>query len=533
MCRAAILATSFVTALLLSAPALVSPAMAQDAKKTLKIIPLNSLRTIDPHANSNGTIRMHALAVYDTLFAWDSKLSVKPQMVEAYTVSDDKLTYRFTLRPGLAFHDGQPVTTRDVIPSLRRWMARDTLGTKFASFVAAMDAVDDRTFAMKLKEPFAYVELGLGAIAGMAPAIMREKEAKVDPHTLITEVVGSGPFQFVRAEWDPGSKTVYTRNPGYKPRTEKPDGHTGAKDVKIDRMEWTVLPDAATAAAAIGKGEMDYWDGPPLDLLPVVSANKDLVVEQLQPFPFFAGFRPNALHPPFDDPRARQAFQLAVDQTKVMQAAIGDQKWWRTCYAYYMCGAPFGTEAGADGFKSVNLAKAKELLQAAGYKGEPVVLLGTTEIAIINAETQLAAEAMRSIGINVQIQMNDWGTVLTRQADKNKPGPGSSGWNVVVTYFSGVTNFHPLTNIATNMSCDRSNWAGWPCDAEAERLRDALVRTTEPVAQKAALEAFHKRLWEVVPLVLAGRFEQPSVYRKSLTGLLPASSPVFWNVTKN
>jgi peptide/nickel transport system substrate-binding protein len=217
----------------------------------------------------------------------------------------------------------------------------------------------------------------------------------------------------------------------------------------------------------------------------------------------------------------------------VLQAAIGDQKWWRTCYAYYMCGAPFGTEVGSEAYRTTDLVKAKQLLQEAGYKGEPVVLLGTTEIAIINAEMQMAAEAMRSIGINVQTQVNDWGTVLTRQADKSKPGPGSSGWNVVVTYFAGVTNFHPLTNIATNMSCDASNWAGWPCDAEAEKLRDALARAPTPEAQKAALEAFHKRLWQVVPLVLAGQFEQPSVYRKNLSGLLKASSPVFWNVVKN
>jgi peptide/nickel transport system substrate-binding protein len=522
-------------AVLLTATTIGFPAAAeaQDAKKTVKVIPLNALRTIDIHANSNGVIRMHALAVYDTLFSWDSRLEIKPQMVEAYSVSDDKLTYRFTLRPGLKFHDGTPVTTKDVIPSLQRWMARDTLGTKMRAFLASLDAVDDRTFTMKLKEPFGFVQLGLGAVAGMAPSIMREKEAKTDPHTLITEVVGSGPFRFVRAEWDPGSKAVYERFADYVPRSEAPDGHTGGKVVKIDRTEWIVMPDAATAAAAMAKGEMDFWDGPPLDLIPVVSANKDLVVEKMQPFPFFAGFRPNALHPPFNDPRARQAFALAVDQTKVMQAAIGDQKWWRTCYAYYMCGAPFGTEVGSDAYRTSDLTKAKQLLAESGYKGEPVVLLGTTEIAIINAEMQMAADAMRSIGINVQTQVNDWGTVLTRQADKSKPGPGSSGWNVVVTYFSGVTNFHPLTNIATNMACDASNWAGWPCDQEAERLRDALARAPDANSQKAALEAFHKRLWEVVPLVLAGQFDQPSVYRRNLDGFLKASSPVFWNVVKN
>ncbi|MBI1778715.1 MAG: ABC transporter substrate-binding protein [Proteobacteria bacterium] len=508
-------------------------AWAQSPQKTLKIVPLNDLRVIDPHINANPVLRLHALAVYDTLMAWDSELKIKPQMVETYEVSADKITYSFVLRPGLKFQDGQTVTSRDIVPSMRRWLARDTFGTKMSKFVAAIEATGERTFKIVLNEPFAYVEFALGSAAGMIPVVMREQDTKIDPAVGLTEAIGSGPFVFQRSEWSPGAKIVYTRNPAYVPRNEPPDGHTGGKVVKIDRLELVVIPDANTAAAAVAAGEIDFWDGAPIDLLPVLAKSKDVAIERLQPWGNFAGVRPNALFPPFNNPKARQALALAFDQADFMRAAIGDEKWWKPCYAFYLCGGPFGTEVGSEAYRKPDLDKARQLLAESGYKGEKVVLMSTPEISVISAMGQVAQQRMQAIGMNVDLQLNDFATILVRQTKKDAPGPGSPGWNVLVTYFNGVVNHHPLTNIATNMACDGSNWAGWPCDEEAERLRDRLVRASEPEARKAALEAFQRRLWETIPLVLAGQFEQPAVWRRNVTGLVKASTPVFWNVTKN
>src|SRR6266699_5447761 len=219
---------------------LVAAPLGARAEKVLRVVPHADLKILDPYTTTATITLMHGQMIYDQLFAWNSKLEPKPQMVESYEVSPDRLVYTFALRGGLKFHDRPPVTTRDVIPSIKRWMVRNTLGQTFAKFIEAIEPTDDKTFAIRLKEPFGFVEMALGAHDAV---IMREKDAATDPFKAITETVGSGPFRFVRSEWNPGAKVVYEKNPDYVPRAEPADGLAGGKVVKLDRVEWTVLPD--------------------------------------------------------------------------------------------------------------------------------------------------------------------------------------------------------------------------------------------------------------------------------------------------
>jgi peptide/nickel transport system substrate-binding protein len=502
-------------------------------QSVLKIVPLNDLPSLDPLADPNQAVRMHALAVYDTLFAWDSKLEPRPMMVDTWTVSDDRLTYTFTLRQGLHFHDGQPVTSQDVVASLRRWMAHDTFGSKLAHALSGMDTAGERTIVLRLKQPFAYVEMALGSAAGMIPVIMRAKDANTDPATPLKDAVGSGPFRFVASEWVPGSKIVYERNSDYSPRPEPTDGLAGGKVVKIDRMEWDILTDPATAAAALSKGEVDYLDAVPPDIVPFLSRTKDVTVGLISPLGSFAGLRPNALFPPFNNPKARQALALMIDQSQFMRAAIGDERWWRTCFAYYLCGAPFGTEVGSEPYRTPDLKRARALMLESGYKGEKLVLISTTDIPIVNALTQVAASELKSIGVETEISYSDVPALMTRERDRRPPGPGSGGWNLIAVFFAGSTNFQPLTNIATDLTCETRTWAAGPCDETTERLKDLLAGAVGGKAQRLALEALHRRLWQVIPLILLGQFRQPSAWRSNLVGLVkPSPVPIFWNVEK-
>jgi peptide/nickel transport system substrate-binding protein len=199
---------------LLGLALLVLLAGTEAADKVLRVVPHADLKVLDPHTNTATITLMHGTMIYDTLFAWDSKLQAKPQMVGTYQISPNRLVYTFTLRSRLKFHDGQPVTSHDVIPSIKRWMVRNTLGQTLAKFLAAIESTDDKTFVIRLKEPFGFVEMALGAPDAV---IMREKEAAMDPLKAITETIGSGPFRFVRSEWNPGAKVVYEKNPDYVP----------------------------------------------------------------------------------------------------------------------------------------------------------------------------------------------------------------------------------------------------------------------------------------------------------------------------
>jgi peptide/nickel transport system substrate-binding protein len=451
-------------------------------------------------------------------------------MVERYTTSDDKLLYTFTLRPGLEFHDGSPVTTRDVIASLKRMFVRDTQNQIFAGLVASIDPVDDKTFTIRLKAPFNYVTFLLGGSNGIAGSIMREREALTDPYTPIKEIVGSGPFRFNRAEYRPGSKLVYERFEKYVPRKEPASGFAGGKIVKLDRVELQVIPDSSTAYAALRRGEVDFLDAPTLDLLPTVANNPDIVIGEVWPIETYAVLRFNSLYPPFDNIKARQAVAHAVKQTDYMSAAYGDPHYWRECYAFWVCGSPNGTEVGSDAYRRPDLDEAKRLVKESGYAGEPVVLIGGSDVPAYEQMSLVTADLLKRIGMNVDMQMTDWGTASARRAKKDPPAKG--GWNLFHTSANGAQLASPLTSPSTITTCDGKNFVGWPCDQTEEDMRIAYIRESDPVKQRALLEKMHAELWNFMPYVPLGQFKQPFVWRSNVTGVVKANTLVYWNIEK-
>jgi peptide/nickel transport system substrate-binding protein len=507
--------------------ALASPASAQ---KVLRVVPNADLKVLDPFQTTAMITKMHSALIYDQLFGWDDAMAAKPQMVETYTVSPDGLKYTFTLRPGLKFHDGTPVTTKDVIPSIKRMYATDTLAQKVADLTASLDRVDDRTFTLTLKASYPWVEFSLAGVHNTT-GIMREKEAMIDAATPVTETIGSGPFRFNKAEWVPGAKIVYDKNTDYVPRSEPVSGNAGGKVVKIDRLQFVILPDPATQIAALTRGEVDFLDAPSLDLISTIAKNPDVVVGEVFPIGFYGVIRPNALFPPFNNVKARQALALMVDQREHAQAAYGDPKFWRECYSYWICGGPNGSEAGSEAFRKQNIERAKQLLAESGYKGEKVVVISGTDQPIYHALTQVTVEKMKQIGFNVDLQQMDWGAVTTRRAKKDPPEAG--GWHIFHTTTGAAPMSSPLTSVVTSLTCDGKNWVGWPCDEQAEKLRDEFVRERDPAKRKEILDKLNARLWEVVPLVLLGQYNQPFAWRKNVSGVLKTSIPVFWNIDKS
>src|SRR5438105_6019840 len=512
--------------LLLALLAPISGASAAD--KVLRVVPHADLKVLDPHTNTATITLMHGHMIYDTLFAWDSKFRPKPQMVESYQISPDRLVYTFTLRPGLKFHDGQPVRTSDVIPSLKRWMVRDTIGQALASFLATIEATDDKTFVIRLKEPFAFVEMALGATASV---IMRAQDAVTDPFKAVTETIGSGPFRFVRSEWNPGARIVYEKNPDYVPRAEPPDGLAGGKVVKLDRVEWVVLPDSFTKSTALQSGEIDIIDQLPHDQLPILEHASGVVIGQVPLIDAYGIIRPNHLYPPFDNPKARQALAFAVNQQEYASAAFGDRKWWRECWSFFVCGSPNETEAGSEPYQKQDLARAKALLAEAGYKGEKVTLINTHEIASIGALGDVTANNLKKLGINVEIADSDWGTLVARRAKKEPPDKG--GWNIFHTTSGGASVYSPVTNFTIDSGCSRTNWFGWPCDEPSEALRRDYLRAPDESARRAALAALHRRLWEALPTIPIGSYVTPYAARSNVHGILKSNPIVFWNIDKD
>jgi peptide/nickel transport system substrate-binding protein len=497
--------------------------------KTLRFVPSSDLVVLDPQTSSATTTSMHGQLVYDTLFSLDSHMQPRPQMVESVNVSPDRLEYHFTLRPGLRFHDGQPVTAADVVPSINRWMARDTLGRRMKERLAAFQADGATTFSMRFSRPFAFVEAGLATAMGNQPVIMRRQDAETDPFKNITTAIGSGPFRFLPDKWVAGASAMYERNPDYVPRAEPPDGLAGGKVAKLDRVEMVMIPDASTRANALISGEIDLIDQLPQDLIELLQRDRNIVVSGVSPIQFEAYIRPNHLFPPFNNPKGLEALAYLVSQPDYM-SGYGPKEWWRECYSFLICGTQNGVETGSEPYRHQDLARAKQLLAEAGYHGEKIVVIAAADNPVQKGLADVTVGALRSIGVNVDYQVVDFGTVLARRVSKKPPAEG--GWNLYHSALNGSILTSPITNLVIDSACDGKNYYGWPCDAEVERLRAEYIDAPDEASRRAKLEALSKALWRSFPAVLLGQYIQPYAWRRNVSGLLKTFPLAFWNVDK-
>jgi peptide/nickel transport system substrate-binding protein len=498
------------------------------AESTLRVALHSDLKIIDPIWTTALISTHHGMMVYDTLFSLDEKLKVQPQMVDTWSLSEDKLVWTFTLRDGLEWHDGQPVTAEDCIASIKRWSARDGMGQKLMSFVAEIKATDAKTFVMRMKEPYGLVLATLGKSTSNFPFMMPKRVAETDPGTQITDATGSGPFIFKKEEWKPGEKAVYVKNPKYKPRAEPASGFAGGKVVKLDRVEWIWIADPQTQVNALLNGEIDFIEAPPHDLIPLLQdPNIKLLV--VAPMGRQYAFRFNVLHKPFDNPKVRQAVAYALNQKDFLNATIGDAEYYVTCKSLYPCGSPFETTKGWDDKLESNFAKAKALLKEAGYDDTPVVLMQSTDIASLSNLAPVAKSLMEKAGLKVDLQAMDWQTLVSRRAKKDPLDAG--GWSAFLTSWGGVDVLDPVSTNFLNASCEKATF-GWPCDAELERLRDAFAKEIDPAKQKSIAEAVSVRASQYPTHVVLGQYLQPSAFRKNIEGVLVASNVAFWNIEK-
>lgn len=498
--------------------------------KTLKVVAHADLKILDPTFTTAYISRNFGYMVYDTLFALDSASKPQPQMVEKYTTSKDGKQWSFTLRPGLKFSDGSAVTSADVIASLQRWGARDSIGRAMAAVGADWKPVDARSFTLTLNEPFGMVLDALAKPSGFPPVILPERLAKMPATSPLTEVIGSGPFIFKRDEWVPGNKTVFVRNPNYAARTEPPNGLSGSKKSNFDRVEWLYLPDANSAIAALKNGEVDLVEQVPPDYITPLRADKNIKIGSGVAYQGLLVL--NHLFPPFNNPKVRQALAHAVNQER-FTAAMGYPLDMRMsyCATYFICGSPNDTSAGAESFRKTDLDKAKGLLAEAGYKGEKVVLLVPSDITYLNAEALMAAQTMRSMGMNVDMQTMDWASIGARRAKRDAPESG--GWNMYVTVGGQFDVNSPISNAVLGAACGNS-LPGWPCDKQLDELRTAWTKETGPAKRRELLDAFQKRAYETIPYVNAGQYSAAYAARASLKGLnkLWAGMPAVWVLDK-
>lgn len=506
----------------LASASLIRPREAR-AAKGLTVVLESEVTILDPHATTAAITRTFGTHVFDTLFAMNDKGEIKPQMVESYDSSPDKLTWTFVLRDGLKWHDGNPVTAEDCVASLKRWSVRDPLGKMLMADTASLEATNPKTIKFVLKQPFPLLLEVLGKPNAPLPVMMPARLAATPADQRIPEPIGSGPFRFLKDQWRPGNAMILERNAAYVPRKEAPDFLTGGKNVKIDQLTLRVMPDQSTGANALIAGEIDYMQYLPFDMLPVLEKEKSVKLLGLGGLHQFQGnFRLNHASPPFDNPAVRKVMWKLVDQNATLTAiGVPDKYQTKDCASFWMCGTPFSTDAGGSVAK-LDLAAARAELKASGYKGEPVIVL---EVAgsISQTASRVLVQNMKDVGFTVEQQPRDWPTVLARRAKKD-------GWSMFPVYSNGTDMFSPLTHFYVAATCN--DFPGWSCDNRIPDLLKAFTRATTLEERKKIAAEIQVISYELVPALMWGQFTIPAGYRSDLKGLIQSSYPMFWEVDR-
>jgi len=519
------------TSALAGAAALAAPRVARAASASvLKFIPQSDLATLDPHFTTASVTREHGLLVFDTLYGMDNNWQAQPQMVAGHVVSDGGKLWELTLRDGLTFHDGTMVLARDAVASIKRWGQRDAFGAELLARTDEMTAPTDKLIRLRLNKPFALVPDALAVIISV-PVIMPERLAKTDPFRQVTEMVGSGPYRFVASERVSGSRVVYERFAGYQPRSDgKPEFSAGPKVAHFERVEWTVVPDPATAAAALLSGEFDWWENPTIDLVPELRRNKDVAVVVKDRTTQNAIMRFNSLYPPFDNVAIRRLVVSAIDQRDFMQAVGGaaPDLVVRQKVGLFVPGTPMASDVGVSVMQGAKDAESlRAQLAAAGYRGERIVVLAATDTPSANAVAEVAGDLLRRIGFNVDYQALDWGTVQQRRASKEPLDKG--GWSIFFTMQTSTQNITPAAAVA--LRADGKGWYGWPTDPDMERLRAAWFDAPDLAAQQQICRDMQTAFWRYPSYAPLGMVFQPTAFRTSLTDIREGL-PQFYGVRR-
>ena len=515
-----------------AAAALAAPRIARaQSVRVLKFIPQSDLSVLDPVWSQAYVVRNHGLLIFDTLYGLDDAYQPQPQMAAGHRIEDGEKTWTISLRDGLAWHDGEKVLARDCVASIRRWGARDGFGQTLMAATDALDAPDDRTIRFRLKRPFPLLTAALGKAGSNVCVMMPERLAGTDPFKQVTEMVGSGPFRYVAKERVAGSLSVYERNAAYVPRPDgTPSFLAGPKVAYLDRVEWHVLPDPATAVGAMQAREQDWWEAPTFDLLPLLRRASNLTVPQPDPLGFLGGLRFNALQPPFDNPALRRALLGAVDQQDFMiAAATTDQRNWRTGVGVFCPQSAMASNAGMSVLTSPrDMAAVKRAVTASGYKGEKAVVPVPSDFPNLRALADVGVDMMKKAGINVEARYTDWASMLQSLA---KTGPvEQGGWSAFYTYWSGLDQFDPAVH-AWVRGNGSAGARGWPTSAKLEELRAAWLGAGDQAGRKRIAEDIQRQVFSDVPYIPLGQILPTWTYQRTVTGV-PHHYATFWNVKK-
>ncbi len=489
------------------------PALAQQPRRggALRIAHIGEPPTLDLHWTTAAITGHITYNVYEGLFALTSKFEPKPMLVDKWTMSADRLTYTFTLRKGIKFHNGKELTSEDVKASLERWGRIAANGRALFANVVSLTTPDPLTVVIKLREPNGLMLMYLG-LSGQGAVIYPKEVIDEAGPGQVKRYIGTGPYKFV--EHMPDRHIRLDRFDGYAARTEDPDGATGRKNAYFDSIFIVPVPDPAVRIAGVKRGEYHFAETVPPDEYDRLRTEADLVPFIAQTATWLTAVF-NHRSPLMSNKKIRQAFLASLDQEAVMRASYGNPRFWRIDPGLMPREHYLWTDAGKEYVSQKNPARARQLLTEAGYKGEPIRWVTTMEYVAYGTTAQVVKPMLERAGFTVDLQVVDWATVVSRRARPDL-------YDVFSTAFGFVPD--PVFMLALNPA-----WPGWYDNRDMNAMMTLMRRHSDPKVRHELWNRMQKLWYEDAGTIKFGDYFLLHLHRKELKGYVNIPTHVWWN----
>ena len=500
-------------AALLTLLAAVPTARAQETPRmggVLKVAAIGEPPTLDIAMSTATQVYEIMWHVSESLFTYDKNFSPIPMLAEGYTVDNKGLRYTVTLRKGVKFHNGKEMTSADVVPSLKRWAQLASVGKVLAKSIEAIEAKDASTVVIHLKQPSGSLIYGLSEPHA---SIYPKETIEAAGAGTLKDFIGTGPYRFVEHKPDRHIKLV--RFNDYSARTEASNGFGGKKTAYLDEILFLPVSDTAVRLAGVETGEYHHAMFVKQDAYERMKSLPQVEPRIVKPRGWAVAVL-NHKAGVMTNRKIRQAMQAALDMEPIAVAGFGFKEFYRLDPSLFFPEQPWHSTASAALYNQKDKAKARRLLQEAGYTGQPVRWMATQEYEFMYKNALVARQQMQEVGFVVDLQVVDWATQNQRQ---EKP----ELWDVFSTGF--VFSADPALHVAL-----RCTFAGWWCNEEKERLMGELRSENDPKKRKAIIDRVQTIYYEDVGTVKIADYFTLDAARRELRGpFRTAPRMYFWN----
>lgn len=470
--------------------------------------------TLDPTGTTATATRDIVRPIFEQLVAFDANLEVQPMLAESYEVDNDEATITFDLRQGIKFHNGDEMLAEDVVASMEKWAAESAQARSFLPDVT-FEADGDHTVVAQLDKT-GLIDMYIFADITQIAAIMPKDVIHNAGDQGITEFIGTGPYKFV--EWKQDQHVHLEKFEDYQSLEGPTDGLVGGKAGYADEIYFHFVTDSSTRVAGIQSGEYELANVIPQDNALQLADDPNVSYEtELESFP---GIVFNNKEGIMSDKQMRQAVAAALDFDEMMLAAYGSEEFYSMDHELMLKDQDaWYTDAGIDQYNQKDTEKAKELLDESGYDGEEIKIITSREYEDYYTFSVVMQEKLKEIGMNIEIDVVEWATVLELREDPSAYDMFLSGWGIRPTPVQ-----YPFLD-------SRAEWPGWTDNPEIDDLIDKITETTSQEEAKQFTEELQEEFWDYLPILKPGNRLNITAHRTNVEGYEALIGPILWNVS--